>query len=57
MNYDELKQALSEMKPRQQLYELIKSEMIKRDRWKAKSRGVGFRKGHDERRVKLKPTK
>lgn len=53
MNYDELEQELKNMKPRQRLYELIKTEMVKRGRWKPKPKGKPFEKGFDERRNKL----
>lgn len=56
IDYDELEKALKKMKPRQRLYEIVKTEMIKRDRWKTQERGISFRKGDDERRAKLKPT-
>lgn len=49
----ELEQALKEMKPRQQLYELVKAEMLRRNRWKSKPRGSGFNKGNDPRRKGL----
>lgn len=39
IDLNELKTALSEMKPRQQLYETIKAEMKKRRRWKQLTRG------------------
>lgn len=50
IDYGALQQALLDMKPRQQLYELVKAEMVRRNRWKAKPRGNGFNKGHDSRR-------
>lgn len=53
IDYPELENALHVMKPRQKLYELIKKEMQRRDRWKQEPRGTGFKKGHDDRRVKL----
>jgi hypothetical protein len=55
MDYEALKEELAKMKPRQKLYELVKAEMIKRDRWKSSPRGAGFRKGSDPRRLDLKP--
>lgn len=57
IDYEELKKELAKMKPRQQLYELVKAEMTKRDRWKQHKRGVGFKKGNDPRRLDLKPKK
>lgn len=39
----ELEKLLAEMKPRQQFYELVKKEMIKRRRWKNLSRGKPFK--------------
>lgn len=48
----ELKQALQNMKPRQKLYELVKTEMKRQGRWKTASRGKPFIRGHDERRSK-----
>lgn len=50
----ELEQALKDMKPRQVLYELVKSEMKRRGRWKAAPRGNKFSKGHDPRRQGLR---
>lgn len=50
IDYDELESQLREMKPRQKLYELVKAEMIRRDRWKVAPRGKVFEKGYDERR-------
>jgi hypothetical protein len=38
----ELEEALKVMQPRQQLYELIKAEMVRRGRWKLKPRGKSF---------------
>lgn len=35
----ELEQALRDMEPRQVIYELVKAEMRRRGRWKAKPRG------------------
>lgn len=57
MDYEALKKELAKMKPRQKLYEIVKAEMIKRDRWKLQKRGIGFRKGDDERRNKLNQQK
>lgn len=57
IDYDELEKALKNMKPRQKLFEMVKAEMIKRDRWKPEKRGVGFKKGDDPRRIILKPKK
>ena len=37
----ELEKALSVMQPRQQLYEIIKREMINRGHWKQLPRGLG----------------
>jgi hypothetical protein len=53
INYLELADALKEMKPQQKLYEMIKAEMKRRDRWKNKSRGKEFQKGFDSRRQGL----
>lgn len=53
MNYDELELKLKTMQPRTKLYELVKAEMIARDRWKTAPRGKGFNKGEDERRKRL----
>jgi hypothetical protein len=50
IDYEELKKALKEMKPRQKLFELIKAEMELRGHWKPKARSKGFKKGFDERR-------
>lgn len=52
---EELKLELQRMKPRSQLYELIKKEMQRRGRWKAKERGKSFNKGYDRRRQGLEP--
>lgn len=40
IDYIELQRALEEMKPRQNLYELIKREMQRRGRWKNLNRGA-----------------
>lgn len=53
IDLNELEKTLKEMKPRQQLYELVKAEMKRRDRWKGKPRGDSFNKGDDERRKNL----
>lgn len=45
-----LERELQTMKPRQQLYELVKAEMTRRGHWKNKPRGKGFQPGKDERR-------
>lgn len=55
INYDELAKALSDMKPRQRLYEIVKAEMVKRGRWKERPHGTPFKKGHDPRRAVFKP--
>lgn len=39
IDYEELAKALAEMKPGQRLYQIIKSEMKKRGRWKNRPRG------------------
>lgn len=39
IDYEELTQALAKMRPGQRLYQIIKSEMKKRGRWKNKPRG------------------
>lgn len=39
INYQELEKALSAMKPRQRLYEIVKKEMVKRGRWRVLARG------------------
>lgn len=46
----ELAQAIRDMQPRQELYELIKKEMQRRGRWKYRRRGIPFHPGHDGRR-------
>jgi hypothetical protein len=42
-SWEDLREALEEMKPRSKLYETIKAEMIKRGRWKIAHRGGGSR--------------
>ena len=49
---DELAKAIASMRPRQQLYELIKAEMQRRGRWKVSRRGKPFERGTDPRRPK-----
>lgn len=39
MNYEELEQELKRMKPRQKLYEIVKTEMQRRGHWKYHKRG------------------
>jgi hypothetical protein len=46
----ELERALQAMRPRQKIFELIKSELKRRGHWKAKSRGDPMQRGHDKRR-------
>ena len=41
IDYNELEQKLSKMKPRQRLFELVKQEMVKRGHWKQLPRGKG----------------
>lgn len=36
-SWEELRLALGEMKPRSKLYEIVKSEVIKRGNWKKRS--------------------
>lgn len=55
IDYPELEKALHYMKPRQKLYELVKKEMQRRNRWKQSPRGSSFKKGSDIRRTKLQP--
>jgi hypothetical protein len=43
MDFKELERMLKDMQPRQKLYELVKSEMQARGRWKAKPRGNPFK--------------
>jgi hypothetical protein len=50
IDLQELARELHAMKPRQPLHELIKAEMKRRGRWKAKPRGKPMEKGHDPRR-------
>jgi hypothetical protein len=40
IDYTALQQALSDMQPRQKLYEMVKAEMKRRGRWKNKDRGA-----------------
>jgi len=40
---EELEKILADMRPRQKNYELVKKEMVKRGRWKNKSRGRPFK--------------
>jgi hypothetical protein len=40
INYEELEKELAKMQPRQRLYEIVKSEMEKRGRWKKLPRGA-----------------
>lgn len=47
IDFDELEYALGRMKPRQKLYNLVKSEMKKRGNWKDKPRGKILPKGSD----------
>lgn len=39
-SWEELRQAVEEMKPRSKLYEIIKSNMKKRGHWRAAPRGL-----------------
>ncbi len=51
----ELEAALKEMQPRQQLYELVKAEMKRRNRWKGKARGDDVKAvGDDEAAIGLR---
>lgn len=52
LGYELIEEALREMKPRQKLYELVKAEMKRRNRWKAIARGLPMRRGSDSRRHK-----
>lgn len=49
----ELERELQTMKPRSQVFELVKAEMKRRGHWKNKSRGRVFVTGQDERRLPL----
>lgn len=49
----ELQHELTHMEPRQKLYELVKAEMQRRGRWKAKHRGKPMQTGYDPRRSVL----
>lgn len=40
---EKFKMMLAEMRPRQQTYEAVKKEMIKRRRWRNHSRGEHFK--------------
>jgi hypothetical protein len=42
------------MKPRQQLYELVKQEMKQRGHWKAKPRGQQYKTGYNPYKQALK---
>lgn len=42
LELERVRQELEQMKPRSQLYELIKEEMKKRGRWKNRPRGATF---------------
>jgi hypothetical protein len=54
MNYDQLEQALKDMRPRQRLYELVKAEMKRRGHWKNLARGwqAKPREEHGKRKTK-----
>jgi hypothetical protein len=53
IDYNELEKELKAMKPRQRLYELIKTEVKRRGHWKNYPKGKPFKKGYDERRKQL----
>jgi len=50
LSLDLIERALRAMTPRSRLYAIVKAEMIRRGRWKAKPRGKGFAPNDDPRR-------
>lgn len=51
IDLNELEEALARMKPRQQLYEVVKKQLTLRGRWKNLKRGKSFKpESKDERR-------
>ena len=50
INLIELRHALQELKPHQNIFQVLKSELKLKGYWKNKPRGAAFSKGYDSRR-------